>query len=63
MCRSNFPFPLKKLRLGNGYEVVRCKMSLKVAKIINITTIANPMRKPTSWARSEIGRPRTASIP
>ena len=32
-------------------------MSFTVAKIINITTIARPIRNPTSWARSESGRP------
>ena len=60
--RPSFPFSLKKLPGGNGYEVARWRMSLKVAKIINMTTIASPMRNPTSCARSDSGRPRTASI-
>ena len=61
-CRPNFPFSLKKLPVSNGQELARWRMSLKVAKIINIRTIANPMRKPSSWARSDSGRPRIASI-
>lgn len=44
------------------YDVARCRISLKVAKIISMTTNANPIRKPTSWARSDNGRPRTASM-
>jgi hypothetical protein len=44
-------------------EAAKWMMSLKVAKIINITTSANPTRKPISWARSDSGFPRTASIP
>ena len=38
-------------------------MSLKVAKIINMTTTASPIRNPNSWARSDRGLPRAASIP
>lgn len=60
--RPNFPFSLKKLPVSNGQEVARRRMSLKVAKIINITTIANPIRKPSSCARSDSGRPRIVSI-
>ena len=59
---AKLPFPLKKLPLSNGHEVARWRMSLKVAKIINIRTIASPMRNPNSWARSDSGRPRIASI-
>ena len=44
----NFPFPLKKLPVSNGHDVARCRMSLKVAKIINITTIARPILNPSS---------------
>ena len=33
-----------------------------MAKIINMTTIARPIRNPTSCARSDSGRPRAASI-
>ena len=58
----NFPFSIKKLPVRNGQEVARRRMSLKVAKIINITTIANPIRNPTSCARSDNGRPRIVSI-
>src|SRR6185503_17966436 len=59
----NFPFPLRKLQPSNAFEVARWRMSLKVAKIINMTTIASPIRKPISWERSDSGRPRAASIP
>jgi hypothetical protein len=58
----NFPFSIKKLPVSNGQEVARRRMSLKVAKIINITTTARPIRKPTSCARSDKGRPRIVSI-
>ena len=34
----------------------------EVANIINMITIAKPIRKPTSWALSDKGRPRIASI-
>jgi hypothetical protein len=40
---------------------VQCRMSLYVAKIINIKTTAKPIRKPTSCVRWVRGRPRTAS--
>ena len=53
----NFPFSIKKLPVRNGQELARRRMSLKVAKIINITTTARPIRNPTSWARSDSGRP------
>jgi hypothetical protein len=58
----NFPFSLKKLPVSNGQEVARWRMSLKVAKIINIRTIANPILKPSSCARSDNGRPRIISM-
>src|SRR5205085_2316395 len=38
-------------------------VSLIKVKIINITTIAKPMRNPISWARSGSGRPHTALTP
>ena len=53
----NFP------RHRGSYDAARWRMSLKVAKIININTSASPIRKPISWARSDSGRPRAASIP
>ena len=48
--------------LGCGPLGGEMRMSLYVAKIISITTMASPMRKPTSCARSDSGFPRTASI-
>ena len=36
-------------------------MSFHTVKIINITMSARPMRNPTSWTRSESGRPLTIS--
>jgi len=54
-----FPFAFMMLRPATGHDPWGRK-SLKVAKIINITTIARPIRNPTIWARSDKGLPRTA---
>ena len=58
-----FPFAFMMLRHGHDHDpMISGRRSLNVAKIINIKTIARPIRNPTSWARSDNGRPRTASI-
>jgi hypothetical protein len=63
-----FPFFPKELalRASNHDDQSRGSnwmVSLKTVKIINITTIAKPIRKPISCARADKGRPRDASMP
>ena len=61
-CNASAPisvYPSMRCPMATRHDVARCSDVVESREISSASaTIARPMRKPTSWARSDSGRPR-----